>query len=217
MKQERLESLLMTIDRLGIVKIKHLQHIHKLGSYRNACKIINGLIDYTHQKYWNKEKIIYLNEKGRKLIDSEHSVTMSLNTEHYLLRNDIYIHFNCPQDWVVEYTIESVADAPSRSDIIIQGVKPSNKKKVITDAFFTRNGYAYLIEIDNKLNMADNRKKVQKYAEVLPLVRKDFQSVPVLHFFTTTENRRKKLVAWLKENSIRHEVNTFNKIDDKIH
>jgi hypothetical protein len=202
----------MTIDRLGIVKIKHLQHIHKLGSYRNACKIINGLSDYTHQKYWNKEKVIYLNEKGRKLIDSEHNVTMSLNTEHYLLRNDIYIHFDRPHDWVIEYTFETVTEAPSRTDIIIQGIKPSNKKRVVTDAYFTRNGYAYLIEIDNKLNMADNRKKVNSYAEILPLIRKDFKSAPVLYFFTHTQDRKKKLSAWLKDRGIRHEVLMYDEI-----
>ncbi|KAA0563687.1 hypothetical protein F0342_12850 [Bacillus sp. CH30_1T] len=212
MRQERLESLLMTIDRLGIVKIKHLQHIHKLGSYRNACKIVNGLSEYTHQKYWNKEKVIYLNEKARKLIDSEHSVTMSLNTEHYLLRNDIYIHFGCPHDWDIEHTFETVTEPLSRTDIIIQGIKPSNKRKLVTDAYFTRNGYAYLIEIDNKLNMADNRKKVSNYAEVLPLIRKNFNGAPILYFFTHTKDRKKKLSTWLKDRGIRHEVILYDEI-----
>lgn len=205
----------MTIDRLGIVKIKHLQHIHKLGSYRNACKIINALSDYTHQKYWNKEKVIYLNEKGRKLIDSEHSVTMSLNTEHYLLRNDIYIHFECPHDWNIEHTFETVTEAPSRTDIIIQGINPTNKKRVVSDAYFTRNGYAYLIEIDNKLNMADNRKKVNSYAEILPLIRKDFNGAPILYFFTHTQDRKKKLSAWLRERGIRHEVLMYSEMNKK--
>jgi hypothetical protein len=211
MNQERLESLLMTIDRLGIVKIRHLQYINNLGSYRNACKVVKGLEDYTHQKFWNKEKVVYLNEKGRKLIGSDNGITLSLNTEHYLLRNDVYIHFDCPHDWKNEHTLK-VTEAPNRMDIVIQGLKPSTERKLVTDAYFTRNGYTHLIEIDNKLNMADNRKKVQNYAEILPLVRKDFQSVPILCFFTTTETRRKKLSAWLRERSIRHEVKLFNEL-----
>jgi hypothetical protein len=202
----------MTIDRLGIVKIKHLQKIHDLGSYRNACKIINGLSNYTNQTYHEKEKVIYLNKKGRDLIGSESEVNGIAMAKHYLLRNEVYIHFNQPHDWINEYILETSIEAPRTVEIIVQGVKPSTKRKVVTDAYFTRNGYTHLIEIDNTRNMIDNRKKVQNYAEILPLVRKDFQSVPVLYFFTTTETRRKKLSAWMRERSIRHEVKLFSEL-----
>jgi hypothetical protein len=202
----------MTIDRLGIVKIKHLQKIHELGSYRNACKIISQLDNYTNQTYHEKEKVIYLNKKGRDLIGSESEVNGIAMVKHYLLRNEVYIHFNEPHDWINEYTIEAAIEPPRSVDIIIQGVKPSTRRKVISDAYFTRNGYTHLIEIDNTRNMIDNRKKVQNYAEILPLVRKDFQSVPILYFFTTTENRREKLSAWMKEKSIRHEVKLFGEL-----
>jgi hypothetical protein len=202
----------MTIDRLGIVKIRHLQKIHDLGSYRNACKIVNCLEKYTNQTYHEKEKVIYLNKKGRDLIGSESEVNGIAMVKHYLLRNEVYLHFNQPSDWISEYTLETNVEAPRTADIIVQGVKASTKRKLVTDALFTRNGYSYLIEIDNTRDMIDNRKKVQNYAEILPLVRKDFQSVPVLYFFTTTETRRKKLSAWLKERSIRHEVKLFGEL-----
>ncbi|TYR75599.1 hypothetical protein FZC79_10555 [Rossellomorea vietnamensis] len=210
----RHEELLMTIDRLGIVKIKHLLSIHNLSSYRNACRVVNQLSEYTHQIYYEKEKVIYLNKAGREYIGSDKEVTKSMQIGHYLLRNDVYIHFDCPYDWKNEYTLE-VEEAPSRKvDGIIFGdqMKVNNKKKVVADALFTRNGYTHIIEIDNQLNMTDNRKKVQSYAEIIPLVRKNFESTPIIYFFTTTEARKTKLSAWLRERSLRAEVKLYDEI-----
>jgi hypothetical protein len=204
----------MTIDRLGIVKIKHLLSIHDLKSYRNACRVVNQLSEYTHQIYYEKEKVIYLNKAGRDYIGTEKEVTKSMQIGHYLLRNDAYIHFGCPYDWQNEYALEA-EETPSRKvDGIIFGdkMKVNNKKKVIADALFTRNGYTHIIEIDNQRDMIDNRKKVSSYAEIIPLVRKNFESTPIIYFFTTTEARKKKLSAWLKEKSIKHEVKLYDEI-----
>ena len=203
---------MMTIDQLGIVKIKHLQSIHKLGSYRNACKIVNQLSAYTNQTYYNKEKVVYLNKKGRDLIGAEKEINGISQAKHYLLRNEVYLHFDSPIDWINEYTFEVDEVAPRSVDIIVQGLKPSNKKKVVCDALFTRNGYTHIIEIDNTRDMIDNRKKVNSYAEILPLIRKDFKSAPILYFFTHTQDRKKKLSAWLKDRGIRHEVLMYDEM-----
>jgi hypothetical protein len=194
--QNRVENLLTTIDRLGIVKIKHLQEIHQL-SYRNACRIISTqLRPYIHETYFNKEKVIYLNKKGREMIASEkEEIKVSDKTIHSLLRNEVYIHFQCPYDWEIEHTLSAAVEAPSSFGISFQGLSLSNKKTVICDAVFKRNGYFYLIEVDNTQDMKVNKKKIEKYREVLPTYKAE---TPFLYFFTQTEARKKKLEEWLK-------------------
>lgn len=87
------------------------------------------------------------------------------------------------------------------------GFTPIDKKKVVSDAVFTRNGYMYLIEVDNKQDMKVNKKKIDSYREIMPSIK---EQSPILCFFTTTENRKRKLEDWLK--GIRHEVKTFEEI-----
>ncbi|WHY76210.1 hypothetical protein QNH20_19080 [Neobacillus sp. WH10] len=206
--QERVETILQTIDRLGIVKIKHLQNIHHLN-YRNACRIISTqLRPYIHETYFHKEKVIYLNKKGREFIASEkNDTTVSYQTLHSLMRNEVYIYFKCPHDWKNEHLLEKNEKALNSFGISFQGLSLSNKKKVICDAIFKRNGYLYLIEVDNERKMIDNKKKIESYREVLPAFK---DQTPILYFFTKTESRKKKLTEWLK--GIRHEVLTFEEI-----
>jgi len=198
----------MTIDRLGIVKIKHLQEIHQLN-YRNICRIISTqLRPYIHETYFNREKVIYLNKKGRELIASEKDeIKVSTQTIHSLMRNEIYIHFNCPYDWKTEHTLTTSVKAPNSFGISLQGLSLTNKKTVVCDAVFKRNGYFYLIEVDNERKMIDNKKKIEHYREVLPAYK---DQTPILYFFTKTSSRRQKLEEWLK--GIRHEVKTFDEI-----
>jgi hypothetical protein len=207
--QNRVETLLQTIDRLGIVKIKHLQEIHDLN-YRNACRIITTqLRPYIHETYFQKEKVITLNKKGRELIASDKDeIKISTQTIHYLLRNEVYLHFKCPSDWKNEHAIEAHVSGHFGSDIVFNGLTLSNKKKVVVDAVFQRNGYLHLIEVDNTQEMRANKKKIETYKEILPYVK---EGTPILYFFTTTENRKRKLIEWCK--GMRHEVYTFDELD----
>jgi hypothetical protein len=203
------EMILQTIDRLGIVKIKHLLEIHDLKSYSNTCRIIKTqLRPFIHETYFQKEKVMYLNQKGRELIASENDeLKISMQTIHYLMRNEVYIYFNCPPDWKNEYTLEKKVDSFKGSGIVFNGLSLSDKKKVVPDAVFTRNGYQYLIEVDNTQDMRVNKKKIEAYKEIIPHLK---TGTPILYFFTTTENRKRKLEDWLK--GIRHEVMTFDEI-----
>jgi hypothetical protein len=202
------ETILQTIDRLGIVKIKHLQEIHQLN-YRNTCRIISTqLRPYIHETYFNKEKVIYLNKKGREFIASEKDdIKVSDKTIHSLLRNEVYIHFQCPYDWKTEHALVMSQKAPSSFVIFSEGLSPINKKIVVCDAAFKRNGYFHLIEVDNTQDMKVNKKKIDSYREVLPAYKEE---TPILYFFTKTESRKRKLEEWMK--GIRHEVMTFEEI-----
>lgn len=187
--QERLESLLMTIDTLGMCKIKHLQQIHDLKSYRNACRVVKQLSPYLHEVFHAKEKVVYLNKEGRDLIGSKKERKANTLIEHTLLANEAYLHFNCPLDWKREYVLEEKPKS-SIKGLHIGGLKLASKK-VIADAAFTRNDYLYLIEIDNTRKMIDNRKKIKTYLEMLRPSHK-------LIIFTTTEDRKRKFEGMLK-------------------
>lgn len=188
MRQERLESLLMTIDTLGMCKIKHLQQIHDLKSYRNACRVVKQLSSYIHETFHNKEKVIYLNKDGRDLIGSRKEVKKNSLIEHTLLANEAYLYFRCPLDWKREYTLE---EETKITGLKLGGLQLA-KKKVIADAAFSKNGYLHLIEIDNIRDMADNRKKIEMYLSLLRPSQK-------LFIFTTTEDRKRKFEEWMKD------------------
>ena len=202
---ERTEQLLTTIDRLGAAKIKHLQRIHDLKSYRNACLVVRKLMPYTHQFYHDKAKVIYLNKEGRQLIGSTKEVKKSPLIAHTLLRNEAFIHFGCPLDWRTEHPLTKQETALSGFQIKVEGLSLKQEKKVIADAVFSRNGYLYIIEIDHTRNMADNRKKIELYREILPSLEN-----PLLYLFTGSDDRKRKLAAWMK--GMRGEVKTFVEI-----
>lgn len=199
----------MTIDRLSMAKIRHLQQIHDLKSYRNACRVIKQLEPFIHETFFDKEKVIYLNKAGRELIGSTKDVKRNSLMEHTLLCNEAYLYFNCPIDWKTEYRIEAKEAIPTFG-IQIMGLTPA-KKRIISDASFNRNGYMHLIEIDNTRSMIDNRKKIDAYADVLQELRKS--TAPILIIFTTNLERKRKFELWLKEKNIHGQVKTFSEIN----
>lgn len=160
--QSRIESLLTTIDHLGIVKIKHLQVIHDLKSYRNACRVVKQLSPYINESFHNKEKIIHLNKAGRELIGSINEENKRSLLDHTFLRNEVYIYFKCPHDWKNEYSIEFEEKTINSFGISFGNMPVVSKRKIIADAVFNRNGYMHLIEVDNQRKMIDNKKKIQQ-------------------------------------------------------
>lgn len=177
--------------------IRQLMQIHDLGKYRNAAKVVADLAPYTHS-YMEGEKIIYLNKEGRKLIGSTREVKRSPLTVHMLLCNEAYIYFRCPLDWKTEYVLEHNEKASMSGLAIKIGISVKSatvKKKIIADAAFSRNGYLHLVEIDNTRDMQDNRKKIEKYQEIIRV--KKITNAKI-YFFTATENRKEKLQKWLQ-------------------
>ena len=187
--------------------VSQLSRVHNLGSYRNACRVVSQLGPYTHQQR-QQEKIIYLNKEGRGLIGSDREVKFSPIIQHTLLANEAYIYFECPIDWKSEVVLEIEEKTKGLTfNLGNTAIKPK-KIQLIADAVFTRNGYVHFIEIDNTRHMQDNIKKLKSYAEMWPELKKKYQMQPKLYFFTTTQDRKKKLgtaAKWI-------EVFTFNEI-----
>jgi len=171
-----------------MAKIKHLQQIHDLKSYRNACRVIKQLSPYIHETFHEKEKVVYLNKNGCDLIGSTKEVKKTTLIEHTLLANEAYLYFGCPLDWKREYVLEE--KQKMLSGLQLGGFKLASKK-IVADAVFSREGYLHLIEIDNTRKMIDNQKKIESYLEMLRPSHK-------LFIFTKTEDRKRKFEKWLK-------------------
>lgn len=191
MNLARTEQILQVIDQLGVVSVKQLHDILKIGTYRHTCRIVSQLESYLHVSR-SREKIVYLNKDGRQLIGSDNDVKKSVLFDHMLLSNQAYIYYDCPSDWKREYAIEIEQEPGFSFAIQVKGLSVATKKKIIPDAVFTRDGYAHLVEIDNTRSMQDNRKKIEKYKEVWPEIRKQFGMQPKLCIFTLSEKRKKE-------------------------
>ncbi|MDF1507609.1 replication-relaxation family protein [Robertmurraya sp. DFI.2.37] len=208
MNQERMEMYLQTIDKLGIITVRQFHNIFKCGGYRNSCRIVSELSPYLHETR-SKEKIIYLNKEGRHLIGSQKEVRKTPLFEHMLLLNDVYIYFDCPLSWKREHIIETTQEPEFSFGIQVKGLSVA-KDRVIPDAVFKRNGYIYLVEVDNTRSMIDNKKKIQKYVKMWKEIRSTYVEVPKLCIFTTSEKRKNTFEELTK--SLSCEVKTFKEI-----
>ncbi|MGV3465255.1 MAG: replication-relaxation family protein [Heyndrickxia sp.] len=206
MNLARTEQILSVIDQLGAVSVKQLHEILKIGTYRHTCRIISQLEEYLNIDR-GRQKVVYLNKIGQQLIDSEKEVKKSVLFDHMLLANDAFIYYNCPADWKREYVIETAQEHEFSFAIQVKGLTVATKKKIIPDAIFKRDGYVYLIEIDNTRSMQDNRKKIEKYKEMWIEIRKQFNLQPKLSIFTKSEKRKKEFSKLCEK--LQHEVVLF--------
>jgi hypothetical protein len=123
--------------------------------------------------------VYYLNGKGREWVGSENEVKWSLQVEHYLMRNDIWIYYYSPKDWVTEQPIN---------------IKVGLEQHVLVpDASFTIEGKWYFVEVDRMQDMKKNREKIELYSKLSPLMEKQYGHRPTVVFYTTTPVRKDKL------------------------
>ncbi|MBT2696323.1 hypothetical protein J7E79_02590 [Bacillus sp. ISL-40] len=64
---------------------------------------------------------------------------------------------------------------------------------LIPDATFTLKGNYYFLEVDRTQSMSDNKKKIELYSKLNPLMEKQFNQAPTLVFYTMTPLRQEKL------------------------
>ena len=190
-----------------------------MKNYRYACYVISKFKHYLNTTYFQKEKVFYLNKDGRNLIGSDNEITKATQIEHNLLKNEAYIHFGFPMDWQLEkglsYKMEKQTElskmgiktpSPSHIEIKTQGFEI---KRLVSDAYFSRNGYEHFIEIDNTRDMKDNKKKIEQYEKALKNMQK-------LEIFTTTNNRKEKFEKWCRESKIAANIYIYDDIKKKL-
>ncbi|MDT3762948.1 replication-relaxation family protein [Priestia filamentosa] len=177
-KKQRTENILLSLKKFDYLSRSQLQILHALGSDRNASRVMKDLEEYVHS-FRDGENIYYLSKQGRELTGSKKVCKKTTQALHYIMRNDLYIAYECPSSWKNEMKLEVPGQV-----------------KIIADAIFQKDGRYHLVEVDNTQKMNKNRAKVDKYKALISLG--VFKTPPKLIWVTTTEYRRRQLTELLE-------------------
>lgn len=189
-RQQRDEQIMLSLDNLTYATRVQLQVVNNLGGDRNAQRILqrmekDGLIKAARYE----KKIYYLSNKGKQQIGSNQSDLKKSQIMHALMRNDLYIKFGMPADWINE-----------------NPVKLNGEVFLIPDATYKNGGEYHFIEIDNKQTMATNIDKIKKYKELSHVIFKQFNHTPTLVWYTLSNIRKKKLHDLCGKNGLKFVV-----------
>lgn len=140
-----------------------------------------------------EEKVFYLASAGRALIGSERIRKRTPHVPHFLMRNDVYLHYR-PVVWYSEQPFQWLGET------------------IVPDAYFTKNNQHYFLEVDRCQSMVANEEKVRLYRSLKDsgLFQKRYGAFPTILFVTTSEHRQKRLRAVL--DGMKAEVLTVGEI-----
>ncbi|WP_342515618.1 replication-relaxation family protein [Sutcliffiella sp. FSL R7-0096] len=168
--QKKLEEILLSLKKCDYLSREQLQRMHRLGKDRNAQRILSNMEEFISYFHENRRKIYYLNAAGREMVQAVKKRKKTVQVNHYLMRNDLYIHKGRPSSWKNEVKISI------------------NKVAFIADAVYISNKIHKFIEIDYKQSMVKNVQKIKKYKD-LSTVNPHFSLIWV----TTTPYRKNRL------------------------
>lgn len=176
----RQEKILLSLNELKFATSEHIRVLHRLGSLRNALKVLNQMKEYLTIRKHNGRNVYYLNNLGREIIGAETEIKWSLTVDHHLLRNDMYVYFKLPHDWKAEQKIT----------FKYKNGLSYKESTIIPDATFTLHNIYYFLEVDRTQSMSENKKKINQYKLLSPAIEEQFRHKPILVFYTTTESRK---------------------------
>ena len=194
MKLERQEKIILSLEMHGFLTRDQIRKKHDLGGVRNTNRILKDLSPYVNS-FFDKQNIYYLSKKGAERVGSNKKLlSQSMNYAHTIMRNELYIYFNQPKSWMVEFPVEW------------------GQNKLIADVFFKGKQGCYFVEIDNTQSMIENIKKLNKYRDLKAnqLVQKEIGLFPKLLWVTKSEVRKKRLVKHCE--GLENEVYLLNDI-----
>ncbi len=165
-----------------------LQTIHNLKGDRNANRILNDMSEYLHSFRHGLENVYYLSKTGRERIKSDVIRKKTPNVQHFLLRNQLWMHLKYPSTWQNEVRIKI-------GDI-----------SIVCDAIFKNNNAHVFVEVDVSQPMIENKRKIDKYKKIKEITNQDF----ILIYVTELESRRMKLTELMK--GLKGKVYTLNEI-----
>ncbi|AFU14569.1 Phage protein [Bacillus thuringiensis MC28] len=155
--------------------------IHDLGGIRNANRILKDLSSFVNSTVYKKEYVYYLNKKGRALFDDTEKIVPTIRLAHSLMRNEAWLYLFCPDDWQIETPIRYKIDDKKKT--IIPDVKFRDEEEILN-----------AVEIDRTQMMNVNSEKLKRYGEFTIYYKNKYNGkVPIIHFFTVTKYREKKL------------------------
>lgn len=120
------------------------------------------------------ENIYYLNKEGRERVNATRVLKKTTQARHYIMRNSLYIAYDCPSTWKNEIKFEV-----------------PKQVRVIADAYFIKDKRYHIVEVDHTQKMAKNKNKVERYRKLMELG--VFEEPPLFIWITTTELRSKQL------------------------
>lgn len=190
-KNQRHDRILSSLDELGFLTTEQIRQVHSLGSTRNTTRIMHDLHDYVNV-FRDVENVYYLNKKGADRVGSSTVRDKTMQYRHFLMRNEMYLHYRCPSSWRVE--------VPIQGGII----------NIIPDVLFKKQGKFAFIEIDHTQKMNINIQKLNRYKELKDtgLFQQKYEYFPDLIWFTTTEVRRKKLTKYCNDRGLKSYIYT---------
>jgi hypothetical protein len=202
MKKERQMNIISTIDMLGFASRTHIQEIYNLGSVRNTNRVLRDMNRYLNI-FRMDENIYYLNQLGRDMIGSTKELKQNQEVKHYLMRNDMYVYLDFPEDWRLEHPVNFSTD-----EHLGGGAIAKKDYTIIPDAKCTVDNIRYYIEIDNLQHMKENKKKIDIYSKLRQTYHIKNQRMYKLIFYTSSDVRRKRLTEWCLEKELQFEVLT---------
>lgn len=179
---DRKEMILFSLKFCDYLNIRQISILSNLSeSY--VYKIMKQLGTYVRMFTDNRMNVYYLSKDGREFTQSKKVRRKLTTVQHYIMRNDLYLHLGQPDSWQnevrINYTYER--DNPKSRKIV-----------VVADAhYIASNGQHHVIEIDNLQKMHQNKVKIEKYRRLTE--KGVFKGIPKLIWVTTTEHRKKLL------------------------
>jgi len=183
-------KMLYTLNSLQALNRSQLQHMFSLSSKRNANRVLQGIREYTNTKRLG-EDVFYLNKRGAELVGGEAIIRSNSPLEHIVMRNDIYIFYHYPSDWK--------AEAKTR------WTEGGKEYSIVSDARFTYHDQKYFLEVDIQQKMAENKRKIEKYAYLFRFMQRRGVE-PILIWYTVSNVKKKQLEKWCKEYGLPCEV-----------
>ncbi|MED4003605.1 replication-relaxation family protein [Priestia aryabhattai] len=178
-KEQRQESILLSLKKLDYLTRSQIQVLHGLKSARNAQRVMKELETYVSH-FRDGENVYYLNSEGRERVSATKIRKKTIQAKHFIMRNSIYIGYGSPSTW--------------RNEIRL-GFKEEKKTRVVCDALFQQDKRYHIVEADHTQKMSKNRIKIEKYRRLIELG--FFETKPCFIWITTTEFRRKQLTKLL--------------------
>jgi hypothetical protein len=180
---KRQEEILLSLRKQDFLNRDQLTRIHRLGSVRNANRILKEMSPYLSSFREDDQSTIYfLNKEGREYVNTDKVRRKNKFVQHYLMRNDFYIYMGCPHEWENEIKVSD------------------GTFTIVTDSYFKKDGMYQFLEVDSTQKMNINKKKIEQYKGLMRNgeLTKHLGYFPKLIWLTTTELRRKQLTVLCK-------------------
>ncbi|MCU9614060.1 replication-relaxation family protein [Caldibacillus lycopersici] len=170
-KQQRIENILLSLKKFDYLTRKQIQTIHNLKGDRNANRILNDMERYLHSFRHGLEKVYYLSKDGRERVKCDIIRKKTPQVQHFLLRNQLWIHLKCPSTWKNEVRITA------------------DKVSIVCDATFICNKAPCFVEVDVSQPMIKNKSKIDRYRKIKELTGQNFHLI----WLTELDSRKSKI------------------------